>query len=366
MNLVTRPSRRLAAPNWPARAAASLLLGAALCHGPALAADAAASAPGASTTSTAGTTRVLPREAMIAKYADAASKFADIEGVRVHYKDEGAGPAILLVHGTFGDLGDWDGWARVLTPHYRVIRLDLPAFGLTGPVPSGNYSVDRMLSLVDGLMDRLGVERFAIAGVSYGGLTAFRYAATRIERVTALVLANSAGIQFGQRGSSAAPASAPAAAASAPPAPGYNITTDPRVTYDDAESFLRFLLNNSPLITPALIQRKADFANTAGRLDESRISIRQYERGDPERVLGHVRAPALVLWGSANQALSTQTADAFVKALKRARLAQKIIYPEGGHIINLQRPQETAQDVKAFLDRVITAEDRAAAPKRVP
>ena len=207
MNLVNRPSRRVADPTRPHRIAAALLLGAVLGAGPARAADAPASAPSASTASTAGTTRVLPREAMIARYADAASRFADIEGVRVHYKDEGAGPAILLVHGTFGDLGDWDGWARVLTPHYRVIRLDLPAFGLTGPVPSGNYSVDRMLSLVDALMDRLGVERLAIAGVSYGGLTAFRYAATRIERVTGLVLANSAGIQFGQRAS--APASAP-------------------------------------------------------------------------------------------------------------------------------------------------------------
>lgn len=64
-----------------------------------------------------------------------------------------------------------------------------------------------------------------------------------------------------------------------------------------------------------------------------------------------MRAPSLVLWGGAGQALSVQTADAFLGALKNARVREKILYPEGGHIINLQRPEETARDAKAFLDR---------------
>jgi pimeloyl-ACP methyl ester carboxylesterase len=216
------------------------------------------------------TTRVLPRDAVIARHSDAASRFVDLDGVRVHYKDEGSGPAVLLVHGTFGDMADWDGWARILTPGYRVVRLDLPAFGLTGPIPSGNYAVERKHLVIDALMDHLGIERFAIAGVSYGGLVAFRYAATRTERITALVLANSAGIQYGQR--PARPAAAASAAAPAASAPAYNITTDPMVRYGDTESFLRFLLNDSPAITPALVQRKLDFTNTTGRLEESLAS----------------------------------------------------------------------------------------------
>ncbi len=298
------------------------------------------------------TTRTLPRADVIARHADAASKFVDLDGVKVHYKDEGQGPVVLLVHGTFGDLADWDGWVKVLSPHYRVVRLDLPAFGMTGPIASGNYSVERKHLVIDALMDHLGAERFAIAGVSYGGLVAFRYAATRTERITALILANSAGIQFGQR-PAAASAAAAAQAASTPPAPVYNITTDPVVRASDAESFLRFLLNNSPLITPALIQRKLDFTNTAGRLEESVTAGRMYERGTPERVLAHVRAPSLVMWGGAGQALSTRTADAFYNALKNAQARDKILYPEGGHIINLQRPEETARDAKAFLDRYV-------------
>ncbi|HEY0941413.1 MAG TPA: hypothetical protein VGE08_15040, partial [Steroidobacter sp.] len=82
----------------------------------------------------------LTYEEVVAKYADEHSKFVVLEGadgIRVHYKDQGSGPAVLLVHSSGGDLMDWDGWVKVLSKSYRVVRFDLPAFGLTGPVPSG-------------------------------------------------------------------------------------------------------------------------------------------------------------------------------------------------------------------------------------
>lgn len=285
------------------------------------------------------TTRTLALEEVIARHRDEASRFVDVDGVRVHCKDEGQGPAVLLVHGTFGDLSDWDGWAARLAPRLRVVRLDLPGFGLTGPVPSGNYSVDRLLGLVDGLMDTLEIERFAIAGVSFGGLVAFRYAGTRTDRVSALLLANSAGIQAGQRAAGSGSG---------------NILTDPQVTEADVRRFLTFLLNDPALVTPALVQRKLAFTNVVGRGEEAAAAIRLYERGSPERVLGRVRAPALVMWGGANPALSTSTADAFVAALRRAPVRERRLYADGGHLINLQRPRETADDAATFLLQHLT------------
>lgn len=280
------------------------------------------------------TTRTLPLAEVAERHRDAASRFAEVDGVRVHYKDEGRGAAVLLVHGTFGDLADWDTWAARLATRLRVLRLDLPGFGLTGPVASGNYSVDRLLGLVDGFMDTLEIERFAIAGVSFGGLVAFRYAGTRTERVSALLLANSAGIQPGQRAAGSG---------------GYNILTDPQVREADVRRFLEFMLNDAALITPALVQRKLAFANVAGRGDEAAAALRLYERGTPERVLARVRAPALVMWGGANQALATQTADAFVAALRRAPVRERLIYADGGHMLHLQRAQQTADDAHTFF-----------------
>ena len=285
----------------------------------------------------------IPHEELVAKYADAESRFVVLEGndgIRVHYKDEGQGPAVLLVHGTFGDLADWDGWMPELRKNFRVVRLDLPAFGLTGPVPSGNYSIDRYLTLVDALMDHLGIERFAIVGTSYGGLVAFRYAATRTERVRALVLANSAGVEYGGRGGTR------------------ERTRDPDKQFkpetrtpQTMEAMLKSVVNDPAVITPERVARKTDFANLVGRDREAFLGTQMYERGNPERVLGHVRAPALVLWGGNSRGLSVETAQAFLDAMKQSPRKQKIIYPGAGHLLHFERPEETARDVRAFLHR---------------
>jgi pimeloyl-ACP methyl ester carboxylesterase len=282
---------------------------------------------------------------IVARYADADSRFVVLEGkdgIRTHFKDQGSGPAILLVHSSIGDLNDWDGWVGTLAKDYRVVRLDLPAFGLTGPVPSGNYSVDRYLLLVDSLMDHLGIERFAIAGSSYGGLVAFRYAGTRTDRVTALILQNSAGIEYGGHGGTAERDR------------DVEATFKPkRATRDMLSQSLKTVINDPSRVTPELVARKTDFANVIGRDWESFIATRLYERGNPERVLGHVRAPTLVMWGGSSKALSVSTAQAFVDALSHAKAVKKIIYEGGGHLLHIERPEQTATDVKDFLDQYL-------------
>lgn len=280
---------------------------------------------------------------IVARYADSDSRFVVLEGkdgVRTHFKDEGSGPAILLIHSSLGDLKDWDGWVAALVDDYRVVRFDLPAFGLTGPVPSGNYSIDRYLMLVDSLMDHLGIDRFAIAGTSYGGLVAFRYAGTRTDRVTALILQNSAGIEYGGRGGTVERER------------DIGATFKPkRATRDMLSEALKMVINDPSKVTPDLVARKTDFANVVGRDWEAFVAGTMYERGKPERVLGHVRAPSLVLWGGSSKALSVSTAQAFADALSNAKVVEKIIYDGGGHLLHIERPEQTASDVKAFLDR---------------
>jgi pimeloyl-ACP methyl ester carboxylesterase len=115
----------------------------------------------------------------------------------VHYYDEGRGPAVLLIHGSLQDLYDWDIWTEQLKKDFRVVRLDLPSLGFTGRVRLSDYSIDNTMRTVDALMDRLGERRFTLVGTSYGGIVAFRYAATRTDRAAALILMNSAGVEWG-------------------------------------------------------------------------------------------------------------------------------------------------------------------------
>jgi pimeloyl-ACP methyl ester carboxylesterase len=290
--------------------------------------------------------RVLTREAAEARWADAASKFLELDGIRLHYKDEGRGPVLLLVHGSFGDLGDWDGWVAALRDRWRVVRFDRPGAGLTGPVANGNYSLDRQLALVDALMDELGIERFAIAGASLGGPVAYRYAATRTDRVAALVLLNSAGIEYGGRQGTTR----------APPPSSYGWSTAATVSRAEVRQTLATIINDPAKLTDAFVERKFQLHAIAGRDEEAVATIRLYERGTPERLLARVVAPSLVLWGSGNRALSTQTADAFVAALVRAPVVSKIVYEGAGHMIHVERPAQTVADAVAFLDRYARGE----------
>lgn len=285
-------------------------------------------------------------EEIVARYADPDSRFAVLDGndgIRVHYKDEGSGPAVLLVHSSTGDLKDYDVWTDILGADYRVVRLDLPAFGLTGPVPSGNYSIDRFLTLVDSLMDHVGIERFAIAGASYGGLVAFRYAGTRTDRVTALVLLNSAGIEYGGRGGTTERVRDLAA-----------VFAPKRFTTEEMGANLRYSVNDDSNITDELIRRKTDYWNVIGRDREGFIAMQMYERGNPQRVLARVRAPALVMWGGASRALSPETAQLFVDAMKNAASTEKIIFDGGGHFLHISMPVATGGAVKEFLDRTVS------------
>lgn len=307
----------------------------------------AASAEGAvaaAATAAAATDRsaTLGHAALVDRFADPDSRFATLDDVVVHYKDQGSGPSVLLIHGSVGDLWDWDRWVGRLAPRYRLVRFDMPAAGLAGPVVNGNLSVERVHTLIDALMDRLRIERFAVVGSSFGGVHAFRYAATRRDRVSALVLMNSAGVEPGrQRDASAASTGS------------YGFATGSDASADFMRIELTRMLGDPALVTEALLARKLAFRNADGRSAEAALAIRQFVRGEPETVLAKVRAPTLVLWGGSNPVLSVNTADRFVELLRGAAVVRKKVYPQGVHLLPLQIPDETAADALAFLDEVV-------------
>jgi pimeloyl-ACP methyl ester carboxylesterase len=112
-----------------------------------------------------------PRAALEATYAAPPSTFVDISGVQFHLRDTGPrdAPPIIMLHGFGASLHTWEDWAALLEPNYRVIRMDLPGFGLTGADPTGDYTDARSIALLLALLDRLGVQRATFIGSSMGG-----------------------------------------------------------------------------------------------------------------------------------------------------------------------------------------------------
>src|SRR3984893_8334078 len=133
----------------------------------------------------------LPAETLIVRYANDRSKFIDVGGVRAQGNPDGI-PRVLI-HGSIGSLYEWEGWARELAAQARLISVDLPGHGLTGAWPRDEYTVEAYADFIEVLVDTLNLDRFVLAGHSLGGAVAWTFAATRPDRVSQLILIDSAG-----------------------------------------------------------------------------------------------------------------------------------------------------------------------------
>jgi len=124
----------------------------------------------------------VPVAELKARWAQPPSTFIDVSGMSVHLRDEGprddALPVVLL-HGTSASLHTWEGWARALSPQRRVIRFDMPGFGLTGPSPDNVYTLESYVAFVVAVLDKLGVQRCVLGGNSFGGQISWATAALR-------------------------------------------------------------------------------------------------------------------------------------------------------------------------------------------
>ena len=120
------------------------------------------------------------------------SNYEEIDGVRLHYLDEGSGPPILMVHGQ----PTWSYLYRKMVPPlvatgYRCVAPDLMGFGLSDkPTHESQYSLRRHVELVTGLVKRLGLENITVVGQDWGGPIGLRFAIDYRDSVRALVILN--------------------------------------------------------------------------------------------------------------------------------------------------------------------------------
>jgi pimeloyl-ACP methyl ester carboxylesterase len=138
----------------------------------------------------------IPLETLKEKYTNSESKFIEIDGMSVHYRVEGLAQdsiPLVLLHGTGASLHTWDGWVNALKTERKIIRLDLPAYGLTGPNPTSDYSQEFYASFINDFLTKLGVKQCIIAGNSLGGSIAWNFAVKYPEKVSKMILVDAGG-----------------------------------------------------------------------------------------------------------------------------------------------------------------------------
>lgn len=115
--------------------------------------------------------------------------FVEVEGVRLHVRDEGRGPAILMIHGLGGQMAHFNyGAVRALSKRYRVVALDRPGSGHSTRPDGVAADLATQARAIAALVERLGLERPTVVGHSLGGATALTLALEHPQHVGALAL----------------------------------------------------------------------------------------------------------------------------------------------------------------------------------
>lgn len=279
----------------------------------------------------------LSAEELAPKYTSEASRFVDLDGMRVHYRVEGAGPTLLLLHGTNSSLHTWEGWVERLRSDFRVVSLDLPGYGLTGPDPEARYSPPEVARFLRRFTDAIGVEEFAIAGNSRGGAVAWNYACLYPDRVRALVLIDSAGLPRDE------PLPFILRMQGLPGIRQMASRLTPRFV---VERGTRQAYGDPSAVSDAVIDRYFDLLLREGNRGAVATMMEdEHDWGDAS-CLGGLDVPTLVQWGELDRWILPSYGRRFEESIAGARLE---VYPGVGHVPMEEAPGPTAADARSFL-----------------
>jgi pimeloyl-ACP methyl ester carboxylesterase len=280
----------------------------------------------------------LPAEPLIARYTNDHSRFVDVGGVRAHVRDQGNpdGIPMVLIHGSLASLHVWESWARELAETARVISVDLPGHGLTGPWPRDEYTIEAYTDFVEVLIDNLQLDRVVLVGHSMGGAVAWSFAATRPDRVLELVLVDAAG--YPRQGE----APLPTRLARTSLLGDFGIFFKPEIA---VRRSLREAYADPAMVTPERVKQYAELQRFPGNREATLLRARTQEPLDPTP-LKRIDAPTLILWGAKDKWVPAADAFRFQSDIKGARLE---IFESLGHNPMEEDPRATAAAVLAFI-----------------
>ena len=265
-----------------------------------------------------------------------------ILGMKVHYRDEGVqtdSVPLILLHGMSSSLNTWDSVVIDLKGQKRVISLDLPGFGLTGPSPENTYNFDYYSKFIDSFTTRLNIKRFILVGNSMGGAISWNYALHNPKGLAKMVLIDAAGYpKKGESGSL-----------------GFTIASTPVINnlllYATPKSLVRKSLEtiyyDQTRVTDAQVERFHDVAIREGnRAVALEVFKGSFGTTKNKGQINQIKTPTLILWGDKDNVISVENVDQFKRDIQGSRAE---IYKNVGHVPMEEVPGKVAESILKFV-----------------
>ncbi|MDN4640789.1 alpha/beta fold hydrolase [Agreia sp. PsM10] len=270
----------------------------------------------------------------------------EVDGRRIRYRVTGDGPAVLLLHGIGQSLDDWNEQHELLSARHTVYSLDLPGFAYSERLP-GRATLKRLAAVLPTFLDSVGVTHaIPVVGNSLGGAVAMQFAAEHPDRVSALVLVDSAG--FGSEVTLAL-------RLLTVPLLG-EVLTRPRL--GTARAAVRAVFTDEKYATEARIARSYRLSQRQGHsrttLDIARDlgTLRGLKTAWRQALLSRIAAkdrPVLLVWGARDRILPFSHLAAARAALPQAQVT---VFADAGHMPQIENVEEFASTIERFLDAV--------------
>jgi pimeloyl-ACP methyl ester carboxylesterase len=286
----------------------------------------------------------IPIKELRAKYANQESEFVDLgNGLTVHLRDEGPkdAPVIILLHGSNASLHTWQQWVDRLGKDYRIIRFDQIGHGLTGPHPEDDYSATAFVDTVDRVAKNRGLTKFYLGGNSMGGGVSHAYAAKHPEKLLGLILVD--------------PSGAPDAKPKKLPIgfrimgmPGINRLATVITPRSIIEKSLSGSVSNQAVVTDAEVDEYWELLRRPGNREATlkRFSARREPIAITDMSAATRAVPTLIIWGEQDKLIPVSAAKWFATAYPNS---QTRIYKGIGHLPMEEHPEQTADDVRAWI-----------------
>jgi pimeloyl-ACP methyl ester carboxylesterase len=289
----------------------------------------------------------LSLEYLKSKYANEESEFMPINGVKVHFRDQGIASdslPMVLIHGTAASLHTWEPWVSELKESKRIITFDLPAYGLTGPNANHDYSQKAYIEMLDSLLIKLKIKKCILGGNSLGGSVTWNYAIAHPEKIEKLILVDAGGY--------------PLKSNSVPL--GFKLAKIPLLSnlleYITPKAMIESSIKNvyfdPSKVSKELIDRYFELTLRAGNrkaFKERMVSSKNITGlNNTSELIKTIKVPVLVLWGDSDQLIPVESAYKFHADLPNDTL---VILKNLGHVPMEEDPKASLIAVKEFIKK---------------